>query len=146
MFFYSSTCITFFAQNILFETFCIKITCSVEHWTGSSAKKLRYLTETWISVLNHLEKSTICKLLFLISIYHCVKSVQIRSFFWSVISRIRTEYGEILRIWPYSIGMREYRDQEKLLIWTLFKQYILFKMSTNFPLKLKISTRIVTWY
>ena len=24
---------------------------------------------------------------------HCVKSVQIRSFFWSVFSRIRTEYG-----------------------------------------------------
>ena len=24
--------------------------------------------------------------------YHCVKSVQIRSFFWSVFSRIRTEY------------------------------------------------------
>ena len=26
---------------------------------------------------------------------HCVKSVQIRSNFWSVFSRIRTEYGEI---------------------------------------------------
>ena len=26
---------------------------------------------------------------------HCVKSVQIRSFFWSVFSRIRTEYGEM---------------------------------------------------
>ena len=25
---------------------------------------------------------------------HCVKSVQIRSFFWSAFSRIRTEYGE----------------------------------------------------
>ena len=29
---------------------------------------------------------------------HCVKSVRIRSFFWSVFCRIRTEYGEILRI------------------------------------------------
>ena len=28
-------------------------------------------------------------------VQHCVKSVQIRSFFWSVFSRIRTEYGEI---------------------------------------------------
>ena len=27
---------------------------------------------------------------------HCVKSIQVRSFFWSVFSRIRTEYGEIL--------------------------------------------------
>ena len=26
---------------------------------------------------------------------HCVKSVQVRSFFWSVFSRIRTEYGAI---------------------------------------------------
>ena len=48
---------------------------------------------------------------------HCVKSVQIRSFFWSVFSRIRTEYGEILRIWtlriwtPYSV----YTD----ILWTL---------------------------
>ena len=29
---------------------------------------------------------------------HCVKSVQIRSCFWFVLSRIRTEYGEIHRI------------------------------------------------
>ena len=29
-------------------------------------------------------------------ICHCVKSVQIRSFFWCVVSCIRTEYGEIL--------------------------------------------------
>ena len=31
---------------------------------------------------------------------HCAKSIQIRRFFWSVFSRIRTEYGEKkLRIW-----------------------------------------------
>ena len=29
---------------------------------------------------------------------HCMKNVQIQRFFWSVFSRIRTEYGEILRI------------------------------------------------
>ena len=28
-------------------------------------------------------------------------------FFWSVFSRIRTEYGEVLRISPYSVRMRE---------------------------------------
>ena len=27
--------------------------------------------------------------------------------FWSIFSRIRTEYGEILRISPYSVPMRE---------------------------------------
>ena len=29
---------------------------------------------------------------------HCVKSVQIRSNFWSVFSRIRIEYGEIREV------------------------------------------------
>ena len=43
---------------------------------------------------------------------HYVKSFQIRSSFWSVFSRIRTEYGE----------MRENTDQKKLGIWTLFTQ------------------------
>ena len=31
--------------------------------------------------------------------------------FWSAFSRIRTEYGEILRISPYSVQMREKADQ-----------------------------------
>ena len=31
--------------------------------------------------------------------------------FWSAFSRIRTEYGEILRISPYSVQMRENPDQ-----------------------------------
>ena len=53
---------------------------------------------------------------------HCVKSVQIRSFFWSVFSRIRAEYGEILCISPYSVQMRENTDQNKLRIWTFFTQ------------------------
>ena len=53
---------------------------------------------------------------------HCVKSVQIRSFFWSVFSRIRTEYGEIRSISPYSVRMRENTDQKKFRIWTLFTQ------------------------
>ena len=44
---------------------------------------------------------------------HCVKSVQIRSFFLVSISRIRTEYGEILRISWYSVRMRENTDQKK---------------------------------
>ena len=31
--------------------------------------------------------------------------------FWSVFSHIRTEYGEILRISPYSVRMRQNMDQ-----------------------------------
>ena len=56
------------------------------------------------------------------SYFHYVKSVQIRSFFWSVFSRIRTEYGEMRSISPYSVWMRENTDQKKLRIWTLFTQ------------------------
>ena len=36
-----------------------------------------------------------------LNIDHCVKSVKIWSFFWSLFSRIRTEYGEISRIQFY---------------------------------------------
>ena len=31
--------------------------------------------------------------------------------FWSVFSRVRTEHGEILRIYPYSVRMWENTDQ-----------------------------------
>ena len=41
-----------------------------------------------------------------------VKSVQIRSFFWSRFSRIDTGYGEILHISPYSVRMRENTNQK----------------------------------
>ena len=44
---------------------------------------------------------------------------QIRSNFWSLCSLIRTEYGEILCISPYSVRMRESTDQKLLRIWTL---------------------------
>ena len=55
---------------------------------------------------------------------HFVKSVQIRSFFWSVFSCTWTEYGEILPVSPYSVWMQEHADQKKLCIWTLFTQWI----------------------
>ena len=50
------------------------------------------------------------------------RNVQIRSFLWSVFSRIRTEYREILRISRHLVRMREIADQEKLRICTLFTQ------------------------
>ena len=59
---------------------------------------------------------------------HCVKSVQIRSFFWSVFSCTWTEYGEILPVSPYSVWMQEHTDQKKLCIWTLFTQWISGKL------------------
>ena len=62
-------------------------------------------------------------------IKHCVKSIQIQSFFWSVFSCIRTEYGEILRISPYSVRMPKNTDQKKLRIWKLFTQWKLLTES-----------------
>ena len=67
-----------------------------------------------------------------LSAKHCVKSVQIRSFFSSVFSRIRTEYSEMLRIFLYSVLMWENTDQKKLLIWTLFTQWKVYKLRVYF--------------
>ena len=52
---------------------------------------------------------------------HCAKCVRSRSFFWSVFSRIRTEYGEILRISPYSVQSGK--------MWTKNFEYGLFPSS-----------------
>ena len=54
--------------------------------------------------------------------YHCVKSVQIWSFFWSLFFRIRTEYRHWLSKSSYSVRIRENTDQRKLCIWVLFTQ------------------------
>ena len=54
---------------------------------------------------------------------YCVKSVQTRSFFWSVFSCIWTEYGDILGKLSYSAQIQENTDQKNLCIWTLFTQW-----------------------
>ena len=38
---------------------------------------------------------------------HCVKIVQMLSYFWSVFSCIRTEYGDLLRKSLYSVQYRK---------------------------------------
>ena len=53
---------------------------------------------------------------------HSVKSVQIRSFFLSVFSCIRTEY-EDLRKSPYSVWIQENTEQKKIRTWTLFMHW-----------------------
>ena len=57
------------------------------------------------------------------------ESVQIRSFFRSLFSRIPTKYGEIRSIFPYSVQMQEITDQEKPRIWTLFTLWQLLDYS-----------------
>ena len=43
---------------------------------------------------------------------HCVKSVQIQAYFWSVFFCIRIEYGDLRSKSPYSIRIQENTDQK----------------------------------
>ena len=80
----------------------------------SNALDVRECSRTFMIIKNECSRTFV------------TKSVQIRSFFWSVFFRIRTEYGEILRISPYSVWMRENTDQKELCIWTFIRQCHLF--------------------
>ena len=51
---------------------------------------------------------------------HRVKRVQIRSFFCSGFSVIRTEYGDLRNKSLYSVQIRKNTNRKKLRIWTLF--------------------------
>ena len=50
---------------------------------------------------------------------HCVKSVQIRSFFWSVFSCIRTKY----RFYPVNLRIQFVRIQENIEINSVFRHF-----------------------
>ena len=54
---------------------------------------------------------------------YCAKSVQIRSFFWSIFSYIWSEYRDLLSKSPYSVQIQENTDLKKLRISTLFTQW-----------------------
>ena len=73
-----------------------------------------------------------------------MKSVQIRSFFWSSFSLIQTEYGDLLCKSWYSARMRENTDQKKLCIWTLFTPcyYTQVRIQEVFPLS---QTNLFLW-
>ena len=62
---------------------------------------------------------------------HCVKSVQIWRFFWSVFSRIWTEYRDLLRKSPYSSLNTGKNGPEKLYIWTVFTQWQIWVNCTH---------------
>ena len=82
----------------------------------TSHKELIWCTNDQHAHINTFRKSwsfTLCE------------KCQIRSFFWSVSSHIKTEYGEILRFSPSSVWMWENTDQRKIRIWTLFTRFYL---------------------
>ena len=76
--------------------------------------------------------------------FHCVKSVQIRSFFWSVFSRIRTEYREILRIWTlfrqcFHKIFQNMSGELSLNVWKIFRDHgYFYRIETKFS-RLKFS-------
>ena len=76
---------------------------------------------------------------------NCVKSAQILSFFWSVFSHIRTEYGEILRISPYLVRMQENVVQKKLRIWTLFTQWLVLQLQIELNESWKVCLSLWSW-
>ena len=57
-----------------------------------------------------------------LSCFHCVKSVQIRNFYWSAFSCMWTKYGDLRSKSPYSVRIQKNMDQKKHRIWTLFTQ------------------------
>ena len=59
----------------------------------------------------------------------CVKIIHIRSFFWSVLSRSRDEYGDLLRRSLYSARARKSTDQKTLRIWHF--QAVFFTLSPS---------------
>ena len=67
------------------------------------------------------------KLLCPIGCFHYTKSVQIRSFLWSVFSCIRTKYGDLLSV--FSLNTRKY-GPEKNSIFGYFLRSVLLKSPT----------------
>ena len=85
---------------------------SVEKGLKLKARKFDGLIATFVEVRG----IKTCQKLSAGEDWRCVKYVQIRSFFWSVFSGIRTEYGDIRSISPYLVRMWENTDQKKLRI------------------------------
>ena len=54
----------------------------------------------------------------------CVKTVQVRNFFWSVFPCTLTEYGDLFLKSPYLARIQENTDQKKFRIWILFTKYL----------------------
>ena len=72
-------------------------------------------------------------------IYPCLKIIQIRSFFWSLFSRIQTEYGEILRISGIQFECGKIQIRKNSVFGHFHAVYIAEKLSTNVN-KLKLTS------
>ena len=75
--------------------FSVRQICLLSFYT---AQKMRYPSKDFFNKNYQIRRNLSCFLN--CTNRHCVKSVQMQSFFWSVFSRIRTEYGDLRRISP----------------------------------------------
>ena len=122
---------------ISIKLLCNFIEIALRH--GCSPVNLRYIFRApfpkntsgrlllWVLLLrqNHWEIIMAWVKIFFIfqSKFHCVKSVQTWSFFWSLFSCIRTEYGYLLRKSSYLVWIQEKTNQRKLRIWSFFMKF-----------------------
>ena len=78
------------------------------------------------------------KKMFLIEILLHEKSPN-TEFFWSVFSRIWTEYGDLHRKYPYSVQMRKNTDQKNYLLGQFLRRFRLaytnFHWNSGFPIQ-----------
>ena len=93
-----------------------------DHFTTLRSKELKFETllekkNPPLCVDNNLQKcfqtdtleNTTAQIFLIV---HCVKSIQIRSYFWSVFSFIWTEYGDLRSKSLYSVRIQEITDQK----------------------------------
>ena len=80
-----------------------------------------------------------------ISLY-CLRSVQMRTFFWSVFSRIQSEYGDLIHKSPYKVRIWENTDQKKLHIWTFFTQCCLNVLCVLYANGVVLVSLLLTMY
>ena len=68
------------------------------------------ITFAWLTEKNGKSAYHLKQLLGIL--YHCMKHVQLQSYFWSVFSCTRTKYGDLGSKSRYSIWMQESTDQK----------------------------------
>ena len=69
--------------------------------------------------------------------WHCVKHSQIRSFFLSIFSRIRTELEDLCSKSPYSTRIRENTGQKNICVCALFPHWVNIRCACNYGKRMK---------
>ena len=66
-----------------------------------------------------------------VNLYHCLKTIQIPSYFWPVFSRIRTEYGETEYLSVFSLNVGKYGPEMTLYLDIFHAVYNIFENPTK---------------